>query len=411
VRILQACPYSWHAHGGVQEHIAQVSRALRLRGHTVRIVAPGDCRRPVDDGVAVVGRAMRIPYNGSVAPSCIERAAIARVRRHLAEFAPDVVHTHEPFSSFVTGAAAVHARTPVVATFHCAVDGWGDRLLYRGVTRALWWVDRTVDVRLAVSASAADTLRLATSRPIDIVPNGVELERFAALAAAPLPVDGPVLFVGRLEPRKGLATLLEAVERLARRGTAVPLTIVGDGPDRDLIERLTPAVRPLVDLHGHCSRDALLRHYAAARVFVAPSIGGESFGMALLDALAAGRPVVASDIAAYRELLEEGRAGLLATPGDAGALAARLAWLLDHPAESAALGQAAAARAQRYSWDTIAARLETLYGAALDGSVGRQRAHELVKTRRHVPPREGRVDARRGGGAEPRRVGPVAEQP
>lgn len=309
MRILQACPYSWHAHGGVQEHIAQVSRALRQRGHEVEIVAPGDPDRDPGDAVTVVGRPIGIRFNGSTAPACLERAAIGRVRRRLEVFAPDVVHAHEPFSSMVSGAAARHAAVPVVATFHCALDRWADRAAYRAVTRSLWWVGRRIDVRLAVSATAAATARLALpTAPFAIVPNGVEIERFADVRARPIPVGGSILFIGRLEPRKGLPTLLDAMTRLWQRRPGLRLTVIGEGPGRHQVEALPADLRCRIDLRGHCSREELLGHYAAARVFVAPSLRGESFGMTLLDALAASRPAVASDIPAYRWLLQDGGA-------------------------------------------------------------------------------------------------------
>lgn len=365
MRILQACPYSWHAHGGVQEHIAQVSRALRRRGHEIEIVTPGEPGRDVEPGVTVVGWPVRVPFNGSVAPTCLERAAIARVRQRLQAFAPDVVHSHEPFSSMVTGAAARHARGPVVATFHCALDRPLDRALYRLVTRSLWWVERSIDVRLAVSPTALATARLATpSAPIAIMPNGVEAERFAGVRNSRFVTDEAVLFVGRLEARKGLHVLLAAMARLWRTRPQARLTIVGDGPERRLVEALPPEARRRVDLRGHCTRVDLLKHYAAARVVVAPSLRGESFGMALLDAMAAGRPVVASDIASYRRVLDDGRAGWLVPAGDDTALAAALASLLDDPNEAARLGRTGADWALTFDWDVIASCLEAVYDTA-----------------------------------------------
>lgn len=365
MRILQACPYSWHAHGGVQEHIAQVSHALRKRGHDVEIVTPGEPGRDDGPGVMVLGRPVRIAFNGSIAPACLEPAAIARVRRRLLAFAPDIVHTHEPFSSMVSGAAARHAEVPVVATFHCALDRWVDRALYRLVTRSLWWVEQSIDVRLAVSATASATARLATpAAPIAIVPNGVETERFADMPCLGTAADGSILFVGRLEARKGLTTLLDAMARLWQTRPNLRVTIVGDGTGRRVVDALPPDARRRIDLPGHCSRGELLRHYASARVFVAPSLRGESFGMALLDALAAGRAVVASDIPSYRDLLDDGRAGRLVPPGDGGALAAALASLLDDPHEAAALGRAGIERARAFDWDVIAERLEAVYHAA-----------------------------------------------
>lgn len=338
---------------------------MRRRGHEIEIVTPGEPGRDIEPGVTVVGWPIRIPFNGSIAPTCLERAAIARVRQRLQTFAPDVVHAHEPFSSMVTGAAARHAVTPVVATFHCALDRPLDRALYRLVTRSLCWVERSIDVRLAVSPTALATARLATpSAPIAIMPNGVEAERFAGVRDSQFVTEEMVLFVGRLEARKGLHVLLDAMARLWRTRPQARLTIVGDGPERRLVDALSPEARRRVDLFGHCPRADLLRHYAAARVVVAPSLRGESFGMALLDAMAAGRPVVASDIASYRRVLDDGRAGRLVPTGDDTALAAALASLLSDPHEAAALGRIGADWALTFDWDVIAARLETVYDAA-----------------------------------------------
>jgi phosphatidyl-myo-inositol alpha-mannosyltransferase len=366
VRILQACPYSWHTRGGVQSHVRSLTAALRSRGHAVLIVAPGDPAAAPEEGLRLVGRPFGVPFNGSVAPVILDPRVAGRVRRALRDFDADILHLHEPYSSMM-GFATVMARVPIVITCHAAVEHSVARAALRLLVTALRPLRPDFDACLAVSAEAAASGRRGAGQEPQIVPNGTDFDRLSTAAPALLPSGRRLLFLGRLEPRKGLQVALEAFARLAPERPDLWFILAGDGAGRDLPDRLPPAVRARVLRLGDVTADLVPALYAAADVFVAPATGRESFGMALLDAMAAGRPIVASDLPAYRHLLDGGAAGLLVPPQNPEALAAAVGSLLDAPGDAAALGVRARARAEAYAWPRVAARIERIYERVLAG--------------------------------------------
>ncbi len=366
LRIVQVCPYNWDARGGVQAHVAQFTRQLQVQGHSVTIVAPGIRPRDPASGVHIIGRPTCVPFNGSVAPTCLDLRLRSPIERMLSAVRPDIVHVHEPYASVLCWFAALEARSPVVATFHASIERPFDRRLYAMSARLLWSVRRRLALQIAVSEAAARTAVLGTRRPLTVVPNGTELDRIKS--AVPAALDGAgccLLFVGRLDERKGLGIALEAFSHLIEDTRDLRLVIVGDGPERSRIDRLPQRVRARVTAVGACSRRELLSLYAAADVFVAPATGRESFGMVVLDALAAGLPVVASDIAGYRELIQDGREGLLVPPGDARALAAAIRRLIDDSTLVRRMVASGSERATAFAWTVLAPQVEALYDRAI----------------------------------------------
>jgi phosphatidylinositol alpha-mannosyltransferase len=362
MRIVQVSAYSWDAHGGVQAHVRQLAQQLRARGHETLVLAPGKppFRR---DGVRIVGRAIALRGNGSIARICFSPRSARRVERALQRFRPDVIHVHEPFSPSTALFAVLRANAPVVATFHSNVTRRRMySVLYRAAVPFMRRVWNRIDRRLAVSEAARDSVvsRLGEA-PVEIVPNGTDVARFGTAERAAVPAGRHLLFVGRLEPRKGFPVALDAFQRLAGRFPDLRLLVVGDGEDRAMVDALPPAVRDRVELRGRVGDDALPSCYRAADVFVAPALRGESFGIVLVEAMAAGRPIVASDISGYRDVVRHGREGLLVPPGDSAALADAVAALLDDPARARSFGAAGARRAARYDWRVIVDRLETIY--------------------------------------------------
>jgi phosphatidyl-myo-inositol alpha-mannosyltransferase len=344
VRVALVCPYSWSVPGGVQSHVTGLAAALRGSGHDVEILAPAD--GPTDD-VLPLGRSIPIPSNGSVQRVALSPAAVARTARAVRCRGYDVVHVHEPMLPAVGLSALTAAPVPVVATFHMFRRELLWYAVFAPVVRA---AARRVDARIAVSASAASYASRALPGPIDVIPNGIDYDRFAALAGDRR--GSRILFVGRPEPRKGLDVLLDAF-RLAEDAELVLV-----GPDRPTGSR----VRAL----GRVDDDELRRQLADADVLCAPSLGGESFGVVLAEGMAAGLPVVASRIPGYVDVLPE-TCGRLVAPGDPDALAAALAELLADADLRARLGEAGRREAARFAWPRVAEQVLAVYERAVAG--------------------------------------------
>jgi phosphatidylinositol alpha-mannosyltransferase len=364
VRIALICPYAWDDAGGVQVHVRGLGEQLRLRGHEVRVLTPSR-DRPAEPWVVGVGRPLDVPYNASNAPVSPWPSTRRHVRSALASFRPDVVHAHEPFTPSAAMFATLAARAPVVATFHAGLDR---ARAYDLAAPLLRRVARRLAVRVAVSERAATTARRRVGGRYEIVPNGIDVHAFSS--AAPRTDLGPgkkLLFVGRLHERKGFRTGVEAFERLAREHRDLRLVVAGEGRDRSAVAGLPADLRERVILLGAVPNRELPPVHRACDVFLAPNRGGESFGVVLLEAMAAGVPVVASDIPGYDEVVTDELDGLLVAPGDAIALAAAIARVLGDPDVSTRLAEAGRARAAAFDWGTVAARLEELYaGAAAD---------------------------------------------
>lgn len=364
MRIVQVSPYSWDVPGGVQAHVRQLAARLRKMGHEVHVLAPGNAPS-YDDFVHIVGRAVPVRSNGSVArisPHC-SRA----VERALRAIRPDVIHVHEPLVPSAAMYAVQHANAAVVATFHSYVpDEFLREFLYRlGVPliRGIW---RRIDQRVAVSEAARRSVlsRLGRAR-IAIVPNGVELERFEQAVPASLPSGRYMLFVGRLEPRKGFPVAVAAFQRLCTEYQDLHLLVVGDGSQRSALQQLPQSARRRVELLGVVPDELLPRYFRAADLFVAPAVGSESFGIVLVEAMAAGVPVVASDIEGYREVTRHGHDALLVPPGDHMALAEGCRRVLDDSELARALSERGRERAKEFSWCVVATRLEETYREAM----------------------------------------------
>jgi phosphatidyl-myo-inositol alpha-mannosyltransferase len=368
MRIGLVCPYEWTVPGGVGNHVRALAGELRRAGHQVDVLAPAE--RPVaEPGFVGLGGSLAVPYNGSVARIAFGPRALGRVRRAVGRGGYDLLHVHEPLSPSVGLLAVASTRIPTVGTFHANL---GRSLALEAAGPLLRRVYDRLDARIAVSPSARDTWQGRFGGTMAVVPNGVAPEFFAvpepldALAS-----DGPtVLFVGRLEPRKGLAYLVRAFLRLKPAFPGLRLLVVGRDDRHQqgkLMAMVPPRLRPDLVFVGAVPQADLPSWYASADVFCAPSLGGESFGIVLAEAMAVGLPVVCSDIGGYRDVVHDGTDGLLVPPRDPEALAAALGGLLDNPARLAAMGQAAATAARRYAWETVAGEVAEVYRTARSG--------------------------------------------
>lgn len=336
-----------------------LAHALQHRGHETLVIAPTSSRAPDDleQGVARAGLAVGIPANGSVAPISFGPLAAAALRRSLRGFAPDIVHAHEPLIpslSLLTLWAS--GLPPIVGTFHAAAD---ESLGYRMARPVLDRAARHLSLRTAVSEAARSLAHRYFPGDYAITPNGVELERFAAAD----PLDwGPgrhVLFLGRIERRKGLEVLIQAMTRL--RDLDVTLVVAGEGPGSRSAAAMARSLDVRVRFIGRIAEADVPRSYRAAEVYCAPGLGGESFGIVLVEAMASGTPVVCSDLPGFRAVV--GEAGIRVPPGDVDGLADGIrAALTDRNEELAARS---IDRAHVFDWKNLVVGVEALYRRAL----------------------------------------------
>ncbi len=381
VRIAIVSPYDLAVAGGVQVHVESLAAALRSRGDEVRVVGPG----PDAAGRLGVGASVPVPANGSRAPVSLDPRAIARVRRVLRRLAPDVVHVHEPLVPVVGPAAVLAADAPVVLTFHAMAEAGLLPHLYRAVRGPARVVVARAAELTAVSPVAAAFHARALGLDVDgirIVPNGVDFARFSSVPSVPSVPDasptavpdataagGRIVFLGRLEHRKGADLAVRAFLRLAGRRPESRLQVLGDGPQapmlRALVAAAPPSVRDRIELSGRVHTAALPALLAAADVVLLPSRGGESFGLVLLEAMAAGTTIVASDIPGYRAVARHEVEAILVRPDDADGLVDALGRVLDDAALSRRLRGAGRIRAQEHDWSIVAERMREVYDAAI----------------------------------------------
>jgi len=367
MKVLIVSPYSWSTPGGVGAHVGHLARALRERGHEVRIVAPAE--GDVEPGVVSVGRSIPIPYNGSIARLAFGPRVVLRIRVALRRSSPDVVHVHEPFAPSAGLLTLLNTRLPVVGTFHASI---ARSRAYRVARPALRPLYRRLAARIAVSEEARRTVEQVFGEgDISVIPNGVEWSRFSSL---PPPSGSLILFVGRMEKRKGAAVLVDAFARLAERLPEAELVLAGEGPERAAVEKAVPgALRERVVFTGRIDPAELASVVGRAAVVVAPSLGGESFGIVLLEAMSAGRPVVASSIPGYAAVVRAGVDGVLVPPGDPVALCEALEVMLADPVGAKAMGEAGRERAKRFDWPVVAAEVEEVYKKAVASGRPRRR--------------------------------------
>lgn len=351
VRIGLVCPYSLTLPGGVQGQVLGLARSLRAQGQQVRVLAPSD-GPPPDAGVTPLGRSVPTAANGSVAPLAPDPAAQLRTIRALRDESFDVVHLHEPIAPGPTMTTLLFANAPLVGTFHAA----GQSAAYRLAGTVLGRMARRLAHRVAVSPDAEDLAKRYLGGEYELLYNGIEVDRFATGPAHP--ADGPtIFFLGRHEPRKGLDVLLAA---LADLPAEVRLWVGGDGPQTHEL-RARHGHDGRIEWLGRISDEERAARMRGCTVYCSPSVRGESFGMVLLEAMASGCALVASDLPGHRNVATDGVDALLAPVGDAAALAKALRRVLDDDALRAELVAGGRRRADELSMDRLAGRYLEIY--------------------------------------------------
>ncbi|KAB7833644.1 glycosyltransferase family 4 protein [Streptomyces mobaraensis] len=429
MRIGIVCPYSWDVPGGVQFHIRDLAEHLIRRGHEVSVLAPADDGTPLPPFVVSAGRAVPVPYNGSVARLNFGFLSAARVRRWLHDGDFDVIHIHEPTSPSLGLLACWAAQGPIVATFHTSNPRSRAMIAaYPILQPAL----EKISARIAVSEYARRTLVEHLGGDAVVIPNGVDVGFFAraeprpewtgmgtgtvtgtgtgagdaspapdaeapadAEPVSPEPVSpepaspepgtsqpagarpgvtgsgrpATIGFIGRIdEPRKGLPVLMRALPKILAERPGTRLLVAGRGDEEEAVAALPPEARDAVEFLGMISDEDKARLLRSVDLYVAPNTGGESFGIILVEAMSAGAPVLASDLDAFAQVLDRGAAGELFANEDADALAAAAVRLLADPARRAELSERGSRHVRRFDWSTVGADILAVYETVTAGA-------------------------------------------
>ncbi|MCL4459845.1 MAG: glycosyltransferase family 4 protein [Chloroflexi bacterium] len=370
MKIALVSPYDYPYPGGVTQHIHHLEEEFRRLGHQVKIIAPSssDKEELARENIIKVGNVVSIPANGSVARITLSLRLSGRVKRILDHEQFDVVHLHEPMLPALPLTVLHHSRALNIGTFHAY---WGTNIAYFYAKPILKRFFNKLDGRIAVSEAALGFVSRHFPGDYTIIPNGINLQRFGGDVPPIAELrDGKlnILFVGRLEKRKGFKYLLKAFPLVKRALPQARLIVVGA-----YSEGVKARYEAYVARHnlqdiiftGYVTADMLPRYYRTCDVFCAPSTGGESFGIVLLEAMASGKPVVASDIEGYRLVVSDSVDGLLVPPKDEEALAETLIRLLQDPSLGYEMGQRGALKAQDYSWSKVARRVLNYYQSVM----------------------------------------------
>jgi phosphatidyl-myo-inositol alpha-mannosyltransferase len=362
VKIGLVTPYIYPLPGGVNEHVRYLYENLIARGHDVRIISSiHGGQRESEGDIIRLGYGFGVPANGSVGIVTLSPRYTQLVRAMLERERFDVLHFHEPFVPFLSLVLLRESSSVNVATFH-AYAGWS--AAYEFWKRLLARFARRLHGRIAVSAAARHFIDRYFPGDYKVIPNGVDLRRYQNVPPVARYRDGTlnIFFVGRFESRKGLMYLLKAYRVLRKRGYDCRLLVAGSGPQEREARRYI-ATRRLqgVELLGRISDEDKARYFATADVYVSPATGQESFGIVLLEAMAAGAPIVCSDIHGYKGVVRRGEQALLVPPRDVKALVDAIARVLDDADLRARMSRAGRERAIQFGWENITAKVEDYY--------------------------------------------------
>ncbi len=363
MRVGIVCPYSWDTPGGVQVHIRDLTEALVALGHDVSVLSPADDESDLPDYVTSTGRPVALPYNGSVARINLGVRSTARIRAWIREGRFEVLHVHEPMSPSISMTSIWAAQGPIVATWHSSIER--SRALTAGFALGQTVMEK-IRGRIAVSELARRTLVAHLGGDAVLIPNGVNCSHYARAE----PFEGwpgpgrALMFLGRIdESRKGLPILLAALPTILRRFPDLRVVVVGPGEIDDVRASLPPGLDKHMHFLGLAPEEDKVRAYHSVDLYVAPNTGGESFGIVLLEAMASGTAVLASDIDAFARVLDGGSAGRLFANGDAADLAAQVIDLLEHPEQTAQMAARGRERAWLFDWGRVAKEVVDVYAS------------------------------------------------
>jgi len=371
MRIAQVSPYDYTYPGGVVTHISHLRYHLTRLGHEVTVIAPCSKGRKtyLNEEIVAMGRPLPVPSSGSIARVALSPGLLGKIGEFFHESRFDIVHIHEPFCPTLPITALLRSPSINVGTFHaCHAKPRG---YWLGKPILTQWLPK-LHGKIAVSRPALEFVSRHLPADYRIIPNGIDAQRFSA-NSPPLAefCDGKtnILFVGRLEKRKGFGSLLKAYAMVRRRTDQVRLIIVG--PGTRLRGKYEKEVRNEgiedITFAGYVSQDDLPRYYATADIFCAPATGGESFGIILLEAMASGKPIVATSIAGYASVMTDGVEGIMVPPKDVDAMALAIERLAGDPGMRRSMGENGRRTAQQYSWERVSGMVLDLYNELLSG--------------------------------------------
>lgn len=364
-RIGIVCPYGWDTPGGVQAHIADLATFLISQGHFVSVLAPTSDEENLPDYVVSAGKPISIPYNGAVARILFGPIAFARVRNWIAQGEFDLLHLHEPAIPSISLLACFAAEGPLVGTFHASAKR--QKAIF-AIGPILEPVIEKLTARIAVSEAARQTLTEHLETDAVVVPNGIYARRLALGVTNNQWAGNSIGFIGRFqEPRKGLMVLVDALPAIIKEIPDVRVIVAGPGDSTEFLENVPHNLRGRFSFLGRISEDEKADFLHSIGVYVAPNTGGESFGIILAEALAAGAAVVASDIPAFQALLDGGKYGELFTSEDSVSLSRSISELLINAQRRDQLKRDGKVYAQNFDWDEVATRIYDVYEMAMVG--------------------------------------------
>ena len=395
MKIALVSPYDFAYPGGVVNHISALERHFSKMGHQVKIIAPASKAVPnFGDRFIPIGKPRPIPASGSICRVTISLRLASRIKEVLAQEKFDIIHLHEPFMPMLCSAVLRFSDTANIGTFHACHGSPGYNFGWPIGRMMLNRRRRKLTGKIAVSKPAMDFASKFIPGYYNTIPNGIDLEHFSP-DVAPIEqfCDGKIniLFVGRLEKRKGLPYLLKAYKRVKQAVPNCRLIVVGPGSRvRKKYERQVrhSSLEDVIFI-GYASYDELPRYYKTAHVFCSPATGRESFGIVLLEAMATGKPVVASNIEGYASVITDGADGLLVPPKDEGALAQALISLATDESYRQQIGTKGILKAQEYSWEHIAQRVLSYYTRVLNEPPWKDRFMESKTASSDLPKGEG----------------------
>ena len=367
IRIGMVCPYGWDTPGGVQSHIRDLAEHLIEEGHYVSVLTPiSDDSVKHEDYVVNAGKPISIPVNGSVARVLFGPIASSRAKQWIASGDFDLLHLHEPAIPSLSLLACSAAEGPLVGTFHVSTPK--KKAIY-AIGPILEPIVEKLNARIAVSELARSTLKDHFDTDAVVIPNGIDGQRYASAKVNSEYSNGHTVgFIGRIEePRKGLQVLIDSLSIVARFIPDVQFLVAGPGDSNEFTKKLNPQLKSRIKFLGLLSNEEKERFLKSVQIYVAPNTGSESFGIILTEALSAGTAVVASDIPAFKAVLENGEAGELFKNEDSADLAKVLVALLRDDDKRKRLGENGRLSAQKYDWQVVAEQIENVYEMAIAG--------------------------------------------
>ena len=367
IRIGIVCPYGWDTPGGVQSHIRDLAEHLIEEGHYVSVLTPiSDDSVKHEDYVVNAGKPISIPVNGSVARVLFGPIASSRAKQWIASGDFDLLHLHEPAIPSLSLLACSAAEGPLVGTFHVSTPK--KKAIY-AIGPILEPIVEKLNARIAVSELARSTLKDHFDTDAVVIPNGIDGQKYANAKVNSEYSNGHTVgFIGRIEePRKGLQVLIDSLSIVARFIPDVQFLVAGPGDSNEFTKKLNPQLKSRIKFLGLLSNEEKERFLKSIQIYVAPNTGSESFGIILTEALSAGTAVVASDIPAFKAVLENGEAGELFKNEDSADLAKVLVALLRDDDKRKRLGENGRLSAQKYDWQVVAEQIENVYEMAIAG--------------------------------------------